>query len=120
MDARASTVPLASARDWQLKIDQEKQLKFPKHITRMELTPDLVLTSDPSRQVVMTEAPVPWEDEEHKKSSTSIWTGNAEGTGGRPACEPMEVGCRGFAEGRRATKNITKEKASWWMWIKRW
>lgn len=57
----ASTWLLASARDWQLKVDPGKQLKFPKHITRTTLGPDLVLTSDCSKQVVVLELAVPWE-----------------------------------------------------------
>lgn len=44
---------LSSARDWQLKVDLGKLLKFPEHIANTALRPEMVLTSDCKRQVVL-------------------------------------------------------------------
>lgn len=71
------------------------------------------------------------------KKATYLELGEERGRHGwRAHCEPIEVGCRGFAgqslhqtlsllgirglKERRATKNIIKaeEKASRWLWIK--
>ncbi|KAI8479507.1 hypothetical protein Bbelb_373930 [Branchiostoma belcheri] len=52
---------LATARDWQLKVDLDKQLKFPDHIVATSLRPDVVLWSDSTKQVIMLELTVPWE-----------------------------------------------------------
>ncbi len=59
---KVSTGLLALAHDWQLKLDLQKQLKFQEHIARTSLRQDLVLTSECSKQVVLLELTVPWED----------------------------------------------------------
>ncbi|XP_076860736.1 uncharacterized protein LOC143513938 [Brachyhypopomus gauderio] len=139
---KAPTGLLASANDWQLKVDLGKQLKFPEQIARTRLRPDLVLTSESSKQVVLLELTVPWEERmeeahERKKAKYLELVEMCRESGWRARCEPIEVGCRGFigqsvhrafkllgirglAE-RRATKNISEaaEKASRWLWIKR-
>ncbi|XP_072560565.1 uncharacterized protein [Paramormyrops kingsleyae] len=53
---------LSSAGDWQLKADLGRQLKFPDHIISTTLRPDMVLTSESTKQVVLLELTVPWED----------------------------------------------------------
>ncbi|KAK0152038.1 hypothetical protein N1851_006609 [Merluccius polli] len=53
---------LTTARDWQLQVDLVRQLKFPGNITATSLCPDMVLTSESTKQVVILELTVPWED----------------------------------------------------------
>lgn len=48
---------LATARDWQLLVDLEKQLKFPNHIVTTTLRPDIVLLSESTKQVVLLGRP---------------------------------------------------------------
>lgn len=53
---------LAIACDWQLQVNLGKQLKFPVNITTTSLRPDMVLTSESTKQVVLLELTVPWKD----------------------------------------------------------
>ncbi|KAL0159871.1 hypothetical protein M9458_043596, partial [Cirrhinus mrigala] len=133
---------LSTAGDWQLKVDLGRQLKFPDHITSTTLRPDMVLTSESTKQVVLLELTVPWEDRieeafERKKAKYLELVEDCRRKGWRARCEPIEVGCRGFpgqslhrslrllgirgAQERKATRNICEaaEKASRWLWIKR-
>lgn len=48
--------------DWQLQADQEKQLKFPQHIITTSLQPDMIITSEASKQLIMLELTVSWEE----------------------------------------------------------
>ncbi|XP_054626149.1 uncharacterized protein LOC129178189 [Dunckerocampus dactyliophorus] len=59
---RTSAGILMSARDWQLLVDLEHQLKFPSHIAVTTLRPDIVPVSESTRQIVLLELTVPWED----------------------------------------------------------
>lgn len=133
---------LASARDWRLQVDLGRQLRFPANIATTSLRPDLVLTSESTKQVVLLELTVPWEDRideanERKRAKYSELTSECRDNGWKARCEPVEIGCRGFAghslqrvfkllgirglQSRRATKNILEaaEKASRWLWIRR-
>lgn len=92
---------LTSASDWELSVDLGKQLKFPDHIA-MFLRPDVVLSSVASRQVLLIELTVPWEDRieeanERKRSNYQELVEQCQGRGWKARCEPIEVGCRGFA-----------------------
>ncbi|XDV14344.1 hypothetical protein PO909_014615 [Leuciscus waleckii] len=132
----------ATAKDWQLEVDLGRQLKFPGNIAATTLRPDIVLVSEKTRQVVLLELTVPWEDRmeeafERKRAKYEELAGECRSRGWRTRCNPIEVGCRGFVgqsliralkmlgvKGlhiRKATKNITDaaEKASRWLWIKR-
>ena len=53
---------LATARDWELRVDLGRQLQFPEIVARTTLRPDIVLTSLTTKQVVLLELTVPWED----------------------------------------------------------
>ena len=53
---------LGTAPDWQMKADLGKQLRFPGHIVETTLRPDIVLFSDSTKQVVLLELIVPWEE----------------------------------------------------------
>ena len=93
---------LTSAVDWDLRVDLDKQLKFPDHITTTALRPDIVLSSVSSRQVLLIELTVPWEDRigeanERKQSKYQELVEQCQRRGWKARCEPIEVGCRGFA-----------------------
>lgn len=108
----------------------------------MTLRPDLVLTSDCSKQGVLLELTVPWEDwleegHKHKKAKYLKLVEQCRRHGWKACCEPIEVGCRGFVGQslhqtlsllgirglweREATENITEavEKAPRWLQIKK-
>ncbi len=133
---------LTTARDWKLQIDLRRQLKFPEYIVATSLRPDVVLTSESTKQVVLVELTVPWEDRveeanERKRANYSELVTECRSNGWKARGEPVEVGCRGFAgqsltrtlkllgvKGqlcRKAIRNITEaaEKASRWLWIRR-
>ncbi|XP_038154112.1 uncharacterized protein LOC119791846 [Cyprinodon tularosa] len=133
---------LAMAQDWELMADLGKQLKFPENVAITSLRPDVVLTSATSKQVVLLELTVPWEDRieeanERKRAKYSDLVEQCRLNGWRARCEPIEVGCRGFAgqslcrvysmlgitgaSKRRAIKEATEaaEVASRWLWIRR-
>lgn len=133
---------LATARDWQLLVDLEQQLKFPNHIVTTTLRPDIVLLSESTKQVVLLELTVPWEDRleeafERKLAKYEGLVSECRQAGWRARCLPIEVGSRGFAarslcrafsllgidgvRRRRAIYNTTEaaEKASRWLWLKR-
>ncbi|KAI8519123.1 hypothetical protein Bbelb_023800 [Branchiostoma belcheri] len=133
---------LATARDWQLKVDLDKQLKFPDHIVATSLRPDVVLWSDSTKQVIMLELTVPWESRiveahERKRAKYTELVIDSQKRGWRARCAPVEVGCRGFAgqslsrslkllgvrgpQLRHAIRDILEaaERASRWLWFRR-
>ncbi|XP_075904972.1 uncharacterized protein LOC142903304 [Nelusetta ayraudi] len=137
---KPATGLLTSAVDWDLRVDLGKQLKFLDQITTTSLRPDIVLSSVSSRQVLMLELTVPWEDRieeanERKRSKYQELVEQCQQGGWKARCEPIEVGCRGFgalcreftqlgitgAEKRKAIKSSMEaaERASRWLWIRR-
>ena len=131
---------LGTALDWQMKADLGKQLRFPQHIVETTLRPDIVLFSDSSKQVVLLELTIPWEEcmDEVNERKHAKYTDLVEGSCRWCAqCVPIEVGCRGFAARslckaysllvitgacqRKAIRTTTEaaEKASRWLWIKK-
>ncbi|KAJ8004371.1 hypothetical protein DPEC_G00158500 [Dallia pectoralis] len=61
--ARAtSTGLLATAQYWELEVDLGKQLKFPGTAATTSLRPDMLLISETSKQIILLELTVPWED----------------------------------------------------------
>ncbi len=133
---------LTSAVDWDLRVDLGKQLKFPDHVTTTSLRPDIVLSSVSSRQVLLLELKVPWEDRieeanERKQSKYQELVEQCQRRGWKARCEPIEVGWRGFAgrslckvytllgitgaTKRKAIKSTMEaaERASRWLWIRR-
>ena len=89
---------LTTARDWHLKVDLGKQLKFPETITVTTLRPDLVLMSESTRQVILLELTVPWEDRmeeafERKRAKYEELAGECRRNGWMTRCNPIEVGC---------------------------
>ncbi len=53
---------LSTARDWAMTVDLEKQLKIPTHITQSKLRPDIILVSEATKQLILLELTVPWEE----------------------------------------------------------
>ncbi|KAK7913726.1 hypothetical protein WMY93_013937 [Mugilogobius chulae] len=106
---------LASARDWQLKVDLGKQLKFPESIAETTLRPDMVLLSETTRQVLLLELTVPWEDRieeafERKRAKYRELVNQCRSQGWQARCNPIEVGCRGFAgQGVRKSRAASVE-----------
>ncbi|XP_077083545.1 uncharacterized protein LOC143736754 isoform X1 [Siphateles boraxobius] len=93
---------LQTAQDWQLSVDLGKQLKFPQHVVKTSLRPDIILVSDATKNVVMLELTVPWEERmeeafERKKGKYQDLVSNCHEQGSKARCLPVEVGCRGFA-----------------------
>ena len=133
---------LAMASDWDMRVDLGRQLRFPERIVTTSLRPDMVLTSDTSKQVVIIELTVPWEERAEEANSRK-WAKYEElavecrARGWRVENVPVEVGCRGFAgksllklfrnlgirgrQSRKAISDVTgcAERASRWLWIKR-
>lgn len=52
---------LHTASDGQLQADLGKQLRFPLHIATTSLLPDMIITSEASRHLIILELTVPWE-----------------------------------------------------------
>lgn len=140
--SRVASGLLNTAQDWQLEVDLGRQLKFPQHVVKTSLRPDNVLVSEATRNLVMLELTVPWEDRmeeafERKRVKYDGLVSNCHNQGWKARCLPVEVGCRGFAgqslykaytalgitgeRRRRAICNSTEaaEKALRWLWIKR-
>ena len=133
---------LSTTQDWQWRVDIGNCLKVPEQIATTTLRPDLILWSTETKQVLLIELTVPWEENIEVASERKLekyqelveqckvnkwWT----------ASYPIEVGCRGFAgrsicrvlsrlgmigeKTRKAIRAISEsaEKASRWLWIKR-
>ncbi|KAK0153977.1 hypothetical protein N1851_003944 [Merluccius polli] len=47
--------------DWNLRVDLDRQLKFPPEITTTSLRPDIILWSPSVKAVILAELTVPWE-----------------------------------------------------------
>ncbi|KAJ8008616.1 hypothetical protein DPEC_G00106730 [Dallia pectoralis] len=125
-----------------MEVDLGKQLKFPGTAATTSLRPDMLLISETSKQIILLELTVPWEDRieeanERKGAKYAELVEECRNNGWRARCEPIEVGCRGFAgqslcraynilgitgaSKRRAIKEVTEaaEVASRWLWLRR-
>ncbi|XP_074527636.1 uncharacterized protein LOC141791255 [Halichoeres trimaculatus] len=142
LSRKTPTGLLGTARDWQLRVDLGRQLKFPENIVETTLRPDIILSSATSKQVVLLELTVPWEERieeanERKREKYAELVEECRGRGWRARCLPIEVGARGFAgkslckafsllgiTGAHKRKAICSsseaaERASRWLWIQR-
>ncbi|XP_035990671.1 uncharacterized protein LOC118562404 [Fundulus heteroclitus] len=139
---RATIGLLYTASDWQLQVDLGKQLRFPQHIATTTLRPDMIMTSQSSKHLIILELTVPWEENieeanERKRAKYQELVEECRGAGWKTFYEPIEVGCRGFAgrslckvlsrlgivgaSKKRAIKSASEaaEKATRWLWIRR-
>ena len=133
---------LQTANDWLIRIDLKKRLQFPGEIVQTTLRPDIVIWSTKSRQLIMIELTVPWEENiemanERKRLKYDELTQSCEAARWKTWCLPIEVGCRGFignsiwamckilgigGKNRKSIRKLCEEKserASNWIWIKR-
>lgn len=133
---------LGTAKDWEMRVDLGRQLKFPEEIAITSLRPDIVLWSQTTKQVALIELTVPWEERveeahERKLGKYQSLIFEAQQRGWRAWNLPVEVGCRGFpgqslwralgmlgvrgATRKNLVKDISKqaETASRWLWLKR-
>ena len=133
---------LSSALDWKVQVDIGRQLSIPKNVVDTNLRPDMILTSESTKCIVLIELTVPWEDRideahELKRAKYEQILLDAQRNGWTTHNFPIEVGCRGFA-GRSITrllkslgmqsKEVKKaclsisaiaERCSRWLWLRR-
>lgn len=133
---------LGTAKDCEMRVHIRRQLKFPEEITITSLQPDIVLSSQASKQVAPKELMVPWEERieeanERKQGKYQSIIPESQQRGWRAWNLRVEVSCRGFPgeslwralemlEVRGSTRknlveNISKraEAASRWLWLKK-
>lgn len=133
---------LITASDWEIRVDLKKRLQFPGEIVQTTLRPDIVIWSKATKQVIMIELTVPWEERiecanERKRTKYDELKTECERAGWKTWCTPIEVGCRGFLgksiwtmskllgikgnNRKQLSKQCeqTTERASNWIWLKR-
>ena len=132
---------MSTAADWKLEVDLNKKLVFPREIVMTNLRPDIVLSCQKAKTVVMIEPTVIREDHieeanERKRLKYDELRELCTSKGWAARCLPVEVGVRGFSaqsvhhllsvfgvkgkERRTIVKNISEAaaRASSWLWIK--
>ncbi|XP_066304443.1 uncharacterized protein [Branchiostoma lanceolatum] len=90
-----------TASDWALQIDLDRQLVFPEEVAVTRLRPDVILWSKETKQVVLIELTVPWEEraeEAHERKALKYQelVHMCKERGWKASCSPVEVGTRGF------------------------
>lgn len=84
-----------------MTVDLDRQLKIPPHITQSTLRPDIILVSEATKQLILLELTVPWEErmeeaQERKREKYQELVEQCRANGWRTRCMPVEVGSRGF------------------------
>ena len=92
---------LGTAGDWQMRADLKTRMQFPTEVASTNKRPDIVIWSPSSRQVIIVELTVPWEERmedafERKMGKYQELVADCQGRGWRVWCFPVEVGTRGF------------------------
>jgi len=91
---------LSIAKDWVKAVDVERQLKISVHKVQTSLRPDTILVSEATRQLVLLELTVPWEErmaeaQERKRAKYQELVEDCRRNRWRTRCMPVEVGiCR--------------------------
>ena len=103
---------LSAAQDWQRRVDIGERLKVPEQIAITTLRPDLILWSTETRQVLLIELIVPWEENidvacERKLEKYQELVEQCKFNKWRTACYPIEVDCRSFA-GRSVCRILSR------------
>lgn len=85
-----------------MRVNLKKQLRFPEEITLTSLRPDIVLWSRDTKQVILIELTVPWEERvdeahEYKRAKYQERVLECQEKGWKAWNLLVEVGCRGFA-----------------------
>ncbi|XP_066285629.1 uncharacterized protein [Branchiostoma lanceolatum] len=131
----------ATATDWAMQVDLDSKLVFQEEIVATRLRPDVVLWSKHTKQVILIELTVPWEERpeeayERKALKYQELLHMCKERGWKASCYPVEIGTRGFicqsmwralgvtgVKGKRrreVTKKLAEEaeKASRWLWFR--
>ena len=94
---------LKIARDWKIQVDlPEAHVKIPSHIASTSQRPDIVLTSEAVKQMILVELTVPIEDRIQLSSelkAAKYEQGVMEASamkGWKSSIYTVEVGCRGY------------------------
>lgn len=132
---------LDEASEWTLAVDLKKRLVFPGPV-QTTLRPDIVLSSNKDKSIVMIELTVPWETRceeanERKRAKYSDLQAECKAKGWKCWLFPVEIGVRGFpapsmgkmlsALGVRGgvrrhavgKVGLAAERASSWLWLRR-
>ncbi|KAK0150710.1 hypothetical protein N1851_004671 [Merluccius polli] len=125
-----------------MRVDLDRQLRFPVEITTTSLRPDIVAWSTKAKAVLLIELTIPAEEGieaayERKKAKYSELAAECRIAGWKTTIYPAEVGCRGYVglsttrllrdagvTGRNLKKAIKElaeeaEKGSFWLWLRR-
>ena len=99
---RVRSSMLSSADAWQLVVDLGTQLRFPRPIAETSLRPDLVSYYDSTKQCIIWELTVSWEEHmiitnERKRFKYKELVEQCQRKAWRINYDPIEVGCRGLA-----------------------
>ena len=136
------TSVLAPGKDWSMRADLHKQLRFPFDITITTLRPDMVLWSTTEKRVLLVELTVPWEQNiqeayERKKARYADLVAECQEKGWKATTYPVEIGCRGYAglstnrflrdigftaaKVKKVLKDLSEEaeEGSFWLWLRR-
>ena len=86
---------LDQAKDWQLKVDLDRKLRFPE-VVPTNLRPDMVLWSTAMKKIVIIELTVPWEERcgeanERKRAKYDELMAECRGKGWQTWSFPVEV-----------------------------
>lgn len=87
---------LATAWDWAMTVDLERQLKIPTHITQSKLRPDIIVVSEATKQLILLELTVPWEErieeaQERKREKYQKLVEDCQRNGWRTRCMPVGI-----------------------------
>ncbi|VDI16481.1 Hypothetical predicted protein [Mytilus galloprovincialis] len=133
---------LVTATDWQMLMDLKQKLQFPPQIAVTNQRPDIVIWSASTKQAILLELTVPWEERiedayERKRLKYQDLLAECRDNGWRVWLFPVEVGSREFVgqsmwrawralgivggERSKLIGNLCKEAetASMWLWRKR-
>ena len=133
---------LDGAEDWECSADLPDRNKYPDIISKSGMRPDIVLHSQATKQVVMIELTVPYENrmeaaQIYKAEKYADLANDLKGEGYRVKVLPVEIGARGFVgtsaynlmkqlsiEGRKKTRALkamaeAAERCSSWIWSRR-
>ncbi|VDI78992.1 Hypothetical predicted protein [Mytilus galloprovincialis] len=92
---------LVTATDWQMLVDLKQKLQFPPQIAVTNQRPDIVIWSASTKQAILLELTVPWEERiedayERKRLKYQDLLAECRDNGWRVWLFPVEVGSRGF------------------------
>lgn len=139
---RETSRPFSPDQEWNMRVDLDKQLRFPVEIIATSLRPDIVVWSTKAKAVLLIELTIPAEEGmeaayERKKAKYSELAAECREAGWKTTIYPVVVGCRGYmglsttrllrdvgvtgGNLKKATKELAEEaeKGSFWLWLRR-